>query len=208
MAVVMCGGEACELGATCQDSQVSYAGAVLAVWERNEWDDSDFLATVWDAQESRVRDVVYGSTRSWTYHNGATVDATPEVRRAALDWYRAQWVTAAIAQARDEARKPAKGRVVRSVTTRGKNVGVVGVVTWIGEDQYRSTRHQRVYRVGIKVEGEDKLRYLGLGQVEVIEPDAVDEQDIRERGASLGEPHWSEVGRGVLSARAGYRASV
>jgi hypothetical protein len=200
MAVVVCGGcpvEVCNSHQRCQTSRVSYEGAVLAVWERNGYDDSDFLATVWDAQESRVRDVEYASTRSWTHHNGARVDATPEVRRAALAWYREQWVPAAIERAHESARKPLMGRAARSLTTRGKNVGVVGVVKWIGKDKYRSTRYKTVERVGLKVEGEDTLRYLDLDKVEAAEPAPVDEDEIRAFGATLGEPNWSGVGRGM-----------
>lgn len=56
-----------------------------------------------------------------------------------------------------------RGNWVRSTTTRGKNVGVVGIVRWIGSGFDG-------LRLGVAVEGEDKLRYLSAGRVEVIRP--------------------------------------
>lgn len=201
MAVYRCGGcpvEVCNSGKPCQTRQVSYEGAVLAVYEANGYDDSDFYAVVWDAQAGCVRDVEYATTRGWTYHNGAAVDATAQVREAAMDWYRVRWIDATITRAHADAVKPAKGRVVRSLTTRGKNVGLVGEVRWIGEDKYRSTRWITYYRVGVKVEGEDKLRYLDWDRVEVVEPTPVDEDAIRDRARRLAEPDWAGVVRALV----------
>lgn len=200
MAVYLCGGcpvDVCNSGRPCQTRETSYEGAVLAVYEANGYDDSDFYAVVWDAEAGRVRDVQYATTRGWTYHNGATVDATPQARAAALAWWREQWTASAIEQAHADAVKPAVGRVVRSLTTRGKNVGVVGEVRWMGEDAYRSTRYVTFYRVGVKVHGEKKLRYLSADRVEVVTPERVDEDEIRARGAVKGEPLWGGVLRSL-----------
>ena len=86
MSITVCG-PACTTeiknsGRGCGDPQSSYVGAVLETYERNGYDDSDFLAVVWDGEQVTTRE--YASTRGWTYHNAASVDATPQVREAAL----------------------------------------------------------------------------------------------------------------------------
>lgn len=165
----------------CIEPTVTYTGAVLETWEVNGSDDSDFIAAVWDAEESRIREVDYASTRGWTYHNRAIIDATEASIKAARQWATERWVERFTMAAQRQAESVmVKGRTVRSLTTRGKNVGVSGVVMWHGEDAYRSSRWLTEYRVGLKVEGEAKLRYLPADRVEVIDPEPIDPTDIRQ----------------------------
>lgn len=189
MAVVMCGCTADEIHANgpgfCVRPEVSFEGAVLETFEENGYDDSDFIAVVWDGEKVTIQ--CYASTRSWTYHNGARVDATSEVRAAALEWYRSRLAPVRIAEARREAERPRKGVEVCSLTTRGKNVGVKGEVRWIGPDRYSRTGGERV---GLKVQGEDKLRYLPADRVRVISPDPVDEKWIMQRAATAQPRSW------------------
>jgi hypothetical protein len=65
---------------------------------------------------------------------------------------------------------PIKGKLARSLTTRGKNAGIVGKVMWIGPDSYRAGE----IKVGLKVDGERKLRYLPVDRVEATEASVVD----------------------------------
>jgi hypothetical protein len=60
---------------------------------------------------------------------------------------------------------------------------------WYGEDNYRSTRWLRAYRVGVKVEGEQKLRYLPADRVEVIDAPLVDPIDIRQTAWLAARDH-------------------
>lgn len=169
MAVVICG---CGGSLTaCTNPVATYVGSVLHTYERNGWDDSDWFAIVWDAESGTIRHVGYASTSSWTYHNGADVDATPEVLALAEQ----ALLVKLTEQARVDATKPAVRRRVRSLTTRGKNVGVEGVVRWMGEQRSRYGSWSYGERVGVKVEGEEKLRYLDADRVEVLDPPAVDE---------------------------------
>lgn len=185
MPIITCLSELCtsdvkNSGMACIDPTVTYIGAVLQTWEINGYDDSDFVAAVWDVSTGSVRTVEYASTRGWTYHNRARVDATPESTEQARMWATERWVETLTARAEHEASMPTKGKLVRSSTTRGKNVGVSGRVMWYGEDSYRSTRWLTAYRVGIKVEGEEKLRYLPADRVEVIDREPIDPSDIRQ----------------------------
>lgn len=66
-------------GGTPEDPPVyetTYEGAVLDVYERNGYDDSDFYAIVWDAEKGQIEHVMYATTRGWTYCNGASIDAS------------------------------------------------------------------------------------------------------------------------------------
>ncbi|MEV1294888.1 hypothetical protein [Pseudonocardia sp. NPDC049635] len=171
-------------GRSCGDPQRSYVGAVLGTYERNGYDDSDFLAVVWDGEQVTTRE--YASTRGWTYHNHATVDATEQVRVAAEAWYRDRLLAHLVAVAREHATAPRVGRRVRSLTRRGRHVGVTGQIRWIGPDRYRRDGGQRV---GIAVPGEDALRYLPARSVTVLDPEPVDEQRLRGHAATA-RPDW------------------
>lgn len=137
----------------CGDPQYTYEGAVLGMFERNGYDDSDFYAIVWDAAHARIRSVCYASTCGWSYHNNATVDATPEVLEAAEKYAMQEWVVRYTEQAAQDAACPLVGRMVESTTKRGKNVGIEGEVRWYGEDRYNRFSVPK-YRVGVRVDGE------------------------------------------------------
>lgn len=57
-----------------------YIGRVLSTGEINGYDDSDFTATVWDDEKDEPVTFTYATTRAYTYHLYAHVDATDEVR--------------------------------------------------------------------------------------------------------------------------------
>jgi hypothetical protein len=175
----LCTSERKNSGQGCIDPTVTFTGAVLEKYEVNGSDDSDFCAIVFDQETGKLRTVEYASTRGWTYHNGAQIDATDNVIAAARTAAQALWVMRFTYQAERQASDVlVKDREVRSLTTRGKNVGVTGIVKWHGEDAYRSSRWAKAYRVGLKVEGEVKLRYLPADRVEVINPEPVDANDV------------------------------
>lgn len=104
--------------AACLD--VTYEGAVLDMTERNGYDDSDFYAVVWDEAEGRVKSIQYATTRGWTYCNGASIDATPEVQEKAAAWYRAELIAREERNIRAELAAPHVGALVRVI--RGRKV--------------------------------------------------------------------------------------
>jgi hypothetical protein len=110
----------------------THVGMVVNMREMNGYHDSDFLATVYEPDTDSFREICYASTRGWSYANGASVDATPEVK--------ARW-EAEIAKARDAraaraarhaAATPDKGKRVRVIKGRKVPVGTEGVVFWYG----------------------------------------------------------------------------
>lgn len=205
MAIVHCG-PACTTemknsGQGCGDPVHTYVGAVLDTYEVNGYDDSDFVAIVWDEDAEKVTTVEYASTRGWTYHNGARIDATDEAKAKALVWYRAYYQRITVQDAEHEATLPQPGRTVRSLTTRGKNKGVVGVVQWYGPDKYRRAYESyQPMRVAIIAEGESERRWLPAESVAVVTPEPVDVAAIAARAAVAVPHNWrSALYLGVAS---------
>ena len=59
----------------------THIGLCLKDREMNGYDDSDFYMTVWDEATQAPREIMFASTRGWTYPSyGSSVDASPEVR--------------------------------------------------------------------------------------------------------------------------------
>lgn len=122
----------------------TYEGAVLRLRERNGYDDSDFYALVWDEEQQATREIMYATTRGWTYHNGANIDATHEVIEKAVAHMTA--VRFALVQ-RDHAETPRMGYTARAVE---KGAAVEGVIAWVGKSR---NRYADINRYGIRVEG-------------------------------------------------------
>lgn len=175
----------------CLNPVVSFEGAVLDTYEVNGYDDSDFFAVIWDGEKVTTKE--YASTRGWTYHNGASVDATDEVVAAATEWYRARWEAGEIRRQEELAVSVGYGATVRSLTTRGKNVGVQGVVKWVGEKAYSPYSRCETpgeQRFGVQVPGERGYRFLPANRLEVVDPPTVDVEDIKLRARTVAPHNW------------------
>jgi hypothetical protein len=154
----------------CGDPITSYVGRVVSLREHNGYDDSDFYALVWDDESQTVKRIMYGSTRFWTYHNSAKIDADETTQALALAYLTEQNRLADIKIAKFNASRVEVGKEVRSLTTRGKNMGVVGMVRSIGPNQYARSKWAPGV-AAIEVAGEDKYRYIAVDRLEVINPD-------------------------------------
>lgn len=142
----------------------THEGQVLAVLEVNSYDDSDFVAVVWDFETQAPKRVVFASTRAWSYPNHAKVDATPEVLEAYAAYKAAAHkveMDRLYALAIHAHLRPSKGQMVRVFKGRKVPVGTQGEVFWSGFDHYGNPK------VGIKVE--DKKVYVAGGHVAVME---------------------------------------
>jgi hypothetical protein len=156
----------------------TYKGAVLATYERNGYDDSDFYAIVWDAEEKKIKHVEYATTRGWTYNNGASVDATEEVIEEAARFNERNLLSAMRLRALGEAKLPKIGRNV--VVVRGRKIpkGTKGRVFWFGPDRF-----SRGNRVGLEtVEGE--RFFTSADNVEAVGVD-IDEEAIERHAHSM-----------------------
>lgn len=167
---------------------ITHEGLVLGTCEHNGYNDSDFVAAVWNPDTYKIEYIEYDSTR-YAGFGTATVDATPDVVNMAELVLANRIAEMALDQARKDAATPTKGRRVRSTTTRGKNVGVEGVVMWRGEKRSRYGTWSYGYRIGIRVEGEPKLRYLDEDSVEVLDQPLVDDVAIADRADRAAKRH-------------------
>lgn len=65
----------------------------LCLWEReaNYYDDSDFFMSVWDEESQSIKEIMFATTRGWSYPcMGSRPDATPEVKAKADAWLAAR----------------------------------------------------------------------------------------------------------------------
>jgi hypothetical protein len=131
---------------------ITHIGQVIAKREQNLYDDSDFLALVWEPDASEPRWIEYASTRYHSYSNHAEVDAPAELRCR----YEAHQATVAqescATKQRCDAATPTKGKRVR--VTRGRKIprGTEGVVFWYGQQ----TEFGAFYRNGYKAAARDR----------------------------------------------------
>jgi len=124
----------------------SREGLVLGIYEQNMRDDSDFHAIYWNPEKKEPRDIVYATTRGWTYDNHATVDATPEVWSEFHGFLAGRLKALIFDDIWREARAITVGRQVIVVKGRKVSKGVKGRVFWEREDSYNPGKR----RIGIE----------------------------------------------------------
>jgi hypothetical protein len=72
-------------------TRLSHVGLCISEREHNMYDDSDFYMTVWNQEKGEPEEIMFGTTRGWTYPcMASSVDATPEVRAAYDAWNKAR----------------------------------------------------------------------------------------------------------------------
>jgi len=174
-----------------------YVGATLARFERNGYDDSDFYAIVWDREAKRIRTVEYDTTR-FSGGGRAVIDATHDVIAEAEAWQANVIEQTLTREFEADALLPKIGRRVRSLTTRGRNVGVEGIIDRDEENKFRQAprggyneqmRHlpeMRRYRV---VTDDRQAHWLSGDRVAVVNPAKVDRAEIRRRAEALAKQH-------------------
>jgi len=175
-------------------NNAKFAGRVLSTREENRYHDSYFYALVWDDEQGKPVEIMYGST-AWPgghsdyYPDGwmhPQIDATPE-RRSAYEAYLAkQREERAERAARHVANTPDKGKRVRVVKGRKIEIGTEGKVFWFGKARSFSTSprdgHKKLlramlgpdgkgekegFRVGIQTDAGEKV-FTAATNVEVI----------------------------------------
>lgn len=117
--------------------ETTYVGRVLSTGEHNWYDDSDFFAIVWDDNTNAPIEIEYASTRGWSYANGATIDATPDVVEKYKAYIAEQKRTADLAVSEKEAKTVRIHKRVRIIGGR-KHKGKEGIVVWQGVNQFRT----------------------------------------------------------------------
>ena len=122
----------------------SHNGLCIKDYERNGYDDSDFVMIVWNAEKQEPEHYCFASTRGWSYPSyGSSADATPEVMEAYNAWSERIAQAARERKARADAARPDKGKMLRVARGRKVAVGTEGLCFWIGQSAYGM-------RVGLK----------------------------------------------------------
>lgn len=152
--------------------RLKYVGGVFGVFEKNWYDDSDFCAFV-ETEPGKFGTVEWGTTRCWTYLNGAEVDATPEATERYWAW-REEWDAKRAAER--EADEVTVARVGKAVTVTGgrKYKGVTGVVGWVGQVAYGRGPNAKTWRLRVDTDGGEKV-FVALDQTTL--PDAENATD-------------------------------
>ena len=115
----------------------SHNGLCLEDRERNGSWDSDFYMTVWNPETQAPQEILFATTRGWSYPSyGSRPDATPEVRAAYDAWKAVRDEQARKAVAEREAKAPGKGKVLRVVRGRKVPQGTEGRCFWYGKSAY------------------------------------------------------------------------
>lgn len=122
--------------------QKLYEGCVFDYYSRSEgFGDSSRYATVWDADEQKIKTIYYAYTGlGGTDYNTANVDITPENFAAALasvlPRIREQVELNLEAIHYEEAEKLWGGKRVKVVKGRKYSLGTQGTVKWAGETRF------------------------------------------------------------------------
>ena len=137
-----------------------HEGRVVATGEHNYHNDSDFYAVVYDQKTDSFFECEFGTTRHYTYNNGATIDAPKHL----IDLYIERERQASIEREREYYRKKrltvGRDKTVKVVKGKKVPVGTTGKVTWIGFDNYRKGE----YRIGI-IDDQGKTHYTSASNV-------------------------------------------
>lgn len=65
----------------------THVGLCLREREVNRYDDSDFYMTVWDVDAAQPKEIMFATTRGWSYPSfGSSVDATPDIVALYAAW--------------------------------------------------------------------------------------------------------------------------
>lgn len=69
----------------------THVGLCISEREANYYDDSDFYMTVWNPETGSAEEIMFATTRGWSYPAmGSSVDAGPEVIAAYEAWFAAR----------------------------------------------------------------------------------------------------------------------
>lgn len=144
--------------------ETTYIGCVVSLREMNGYDDSDFFAMVWDEAKGEFREVMYATTRGWTYPNSAKVDASPEVKEK----YEAH--LQAIQKARQERYRKEEaaairiGKRVEVFKGRKVAIGTLAEVFWVGPCKFNRNK----VNAGIRLLNGDKV-FVDSANLKVVD---------------------------------------
>lgn len=139
----------------------THNGLCLYDYERNYYDDSDFMMVVWNLEKNEPEHKMFATTRGWSYPSySSRPDATPEIQEKFAAWKEVKRIEELAAKAAKEAATPRKGKTIRVARGRKVPIGTVGVVFWVGSNRFGEA-------VGFKDEAGTAM-FTSLKNVEVV----------------------------------------
>ena len=148
----------------------SHIGLCINDREMNGYDDSDWYMTVWNNEKNAPEEIMFATTRGWTYPcYGSAPDATPEIMEKYDAWREVKRLEAKAAREAIEAATPYVGKTV--VVTAGRKVpkGTEAIVRWYGVGRAFSYYESKnpTMRVGIQT-ANGTMYYTAASNVTVI----------------------------------------
>jgi hypothetical protein len=143
-------------------------GKVVWMREMNGYNDSDFYATYLDGDE--FKEVMYASTRGWSYAAHADIDATPEVLGRWEEYHRLAACQEQIGRQLREERTPRVGKRVKVV--KGRKVPL-NTEWWVVSEESRTYSHYQsrygvpTVRLGLRSD-DGQHAWTASSNVEVI----------------------------------------
>lgn len=191
---------------TTKEQTSTFDGAVLEMFERNGYHDSDFYAIVYDADTDDLKTIEYASTRGVSY-SYAKVDATPEIVELAraASFRRALHLIEMDEQYKSE--KVAVGKTVRLTSDfNGRKqpsakAGEEAQVNGIYEDTYNPGWQGRVnYKARVDF-ADGRTITLPVDRFEVVDPDQYfpGGQEMEQRAARWAQGNFRSITEGGLS---------
>lgn len=109
----------------------THHGLCLYDYERNGYDDSDFLMVVWNPQEQKPETIWFASTRGWSYPAyDSKPDATPEVVAAYEAWKERKQQEAAKAKRHEKAKALLEQRAIERKVREQHGITWAAMQAW------------------------------------------------------------------------------
>lgn len=167
-------------GLSDDDFDIAFADATLGLFQHNWHDDSDFHALVWDGKQ--LTDVMYSTTRCWTYAHTATVDATAKVKTQAVAWLFKRDIAAWTEAAERDALAIQPACRVRVVKGRKVPIGTEGILLLRQPSQFGGHHGRAPDRCQIRPDAGTRM-WTSVTNLELIPPpgDWTPEREIERR---------------------------
>lgn len=132
---------------------MTHHGLCLVDYERNMYDDSDFYMTVWNPVTKRPSNIMFATTRGWSYPcYNSWVDATPEVRAEYQEYLAYQERRSEVMSRRHERQNDAEvGRMAGLNRVQIERLRqAVGRSNWEGVKKLISTNLRSGFRISMR----------------------------------------------------------
>lgn len=137
-------------------------GLVVDLFENNLYDFSTFGAVVYGPATDTFERITYASTSYFCGISTATIDADEELKQKYINHLNLKEAERLAVIKEEEYNIPSKGKTVRVIGGRKLEKGTVGVVRWLGYDNYGN------YTTLIHIGSENVAHYVLAKHVEVV----------------------------------------